>query len=179
MTTQEFKSIKDNSAKLTQKGSKIKKFYRGDINYYATLDTMGYLRDLKNLEEDRDFLTWELNNQRDYEQFLKTLSEELDDFGKFEQALNSIYLPLKKYAYLCLSSHGKDWCFKFQPWKSIEEIGEYFNLAGAEFEDDNGERINYGDGEKYRKACWDLGKIQIEEVGGIILFPNIGSLVIY
>ncbi len=177
MTTQEFKTIEKKSKKLAQKGSKIKKYEYGDITYYATPDTMKYLWELKDMREDEGFKeeygNMNFDKKRDCEQELK------DNPEKFEKAMHAIFIPLKLYAYMREKINKQDRPFVFKTWRSVEEIGEYFNLAGMEFEDENGERINYGDGEKYRKACWDLGKSQIEDIGGVIFFPNIGSLLIF
>ena len=151
-----------------KRGGKAKKYVIDDVVFYTTPTTMDRIHQMSLVEGCEIERKYIFANQ-----FEKQHIQGFIDFSKFEMALDAIGLTLEQYAQLAGSKE-----LVFEVVRNFEELGEYLHCAGMVFtiDDDEEERI-CKDKDKYREACINLGREEIER-GGTILFQNIGILTI-
>lgn len=149
-----------------KRGGKAKKYVIDDVVFYTTPTTMDRIHQMSLVEGCEIERKWVFANQ-----FEQQHIQGFIDFSKFEMALDAIGLTLEQYAQLAGSKK-----LVFEVIRNFEELGDYLHCAGMVFTDDEDEEeVICKDRDKYREACINLARKEIER-GGIILFQNIGIL---
>lgn len=151
-----------------KRGGKAKKYVIDDVVFYTTPTTMDRIHQMSRVEGCEIERKWVFANQ-----FEQQHIQGFIDFSKFEMALDAIGLTLEQYAQLAGSKE-----LVFEVVRNFEELGDYLHCAGMVFTvDDDEEEAICKDRDKYREACINPGREEIER-GGTILFQNIGILTI-
>ena len=149
-----------------KRGGKVKKYVIDDVVFYTTQTTMDRIHQMSLVDGCEIERKWVFANQ-----FEQQHIQGFIDFSKFEMALDAIGLTLEQYAQLAGSKK-----LVFEVVRNFEELGDYLHCAGMVFTDDEDEEeVICKDRDKYREACINLARKEIER-GGIILFQNIGIL---
>lgn len=163
-----FKEAQEKSVKVVKRGGNLKQYNLYGVKFFTTPKTMERIHRMSEIEVNGTFDKRSFGEKIEY-----TLKQGFVDYSKFEMALGVIDVSIEQYARL-----AEDKEIVFDATWNVEELGDYLHRGGMVFTvDDKEEEEICKDGEKYRQACIELGKSELER-GGIILFPNIGTLTI-
>lgn len=163
-----FKEAQEKSVKVVKRGGNLKQYNLYGVKFFTTPKTMERIHRMSEIEVNGTFDKRSFDEKIEY-----TLKQGFVDYSKFEMALGVIDVSIEQYARL-----AEDKEIVFDTVMSVEDLGDDLHHGGMVFSiDEEEEEEICKDGEKYRQACIELGKSELER-GGLILFPNIGLFTI-